>query len=132
MPITVHCGPMFAGKTEALLAAFRAARHPLAFKPAIDTRHARDAIVTHTGDQIPATAVCTAGKTFVCSEASGDVTYLYVYETGYPIAVSFSEGENHAWSASGTFLINDRLDAASQESIASFFAEYAIEVGVVS
>lgn len=61
MPITVHCGPMFAGKTEALLAAFRAARHPLAFKPAIDTRHACDAIVTHTGDQIPATAVCTAG-----------------------------------------------------------------------
>ena len=83
-------------------------------------------------EALAATAVCTAGKTFVCSEAEGDVTYLYVYETGYPIAVSFSEGENHAWSASGTFLINDRFDPSSQESIASFFAQYAIEVGVVS
>ena len=78
------------------------------------------------------TAVCTAGKTFVCESAEGDVTYLYVYEDGCPIAVSFSEGENKAYSASGTFLVNDRFDASSQESIANFFAEYGIEVGTVS
>ena len=77
------------------------------------------------------TAVCTAGKTFVCKGAEGSVTYLYVYENGYPAAVSFSEGENKAYSASGTFLINDRLDVSSQEAIASFFEEFGMEVGTV-
>jgi len=77
------------------------------------------------------TAVCTAGTTFVCKGAEGSVTYLYVYENGYPAAVSFSEGENKAYSASGTFLINDRLDVSSQEAIASFFGEFGMEVGTV-
>jgi len=83
-------------------------------------------------ETLAATAVCTAGKTFVCGEAAGDVIYLYVYESGFPIAVSFSEGENKAFSASGTFLVNEAFDASSQESIASFFAEYGMVVGVVS
>ena len=77
-------------------------------------------------------AVCTAGKTFVCREAAGDVIYLYVYESGFPIAVSFSEGEDKSFSASGTFLLSEQFDASSQESIASFFAEYGMTVGVVS
>ena len=98
-----------------------------AFGPAMITQ----ANAFNGAETLAATAVCTAGKTFVCSEATGDVIYLYVYESGVPIAVSFSEGENKAYSASGTFLVNERFDPSSQESIASFFAEYGVVVGTV-
>ena len=83
-------------------------------------------------ETLAATAVCTAGKTFVCKGAEGSVTYLYVYENGYPIAVSFTEGEDDSFSASGTFILNERFDTSSQKSIASFLAESGIVVGVVS
>jgi thymidine kinase len=55
--LTLYCGPMFSGKTEALLNALSHKTlegHPtLAFKPAFDTKHPGE-IVSHSGLRHPA------------------------------------------------------------------------------
>ena len=62
-PLTVICGPMFAGKTTELqrriALAHNGGRRVLVVKPARDTRYADDAIVTHTGVRVAARAVAT-------------------------------------------------------------------------
>ncbi|MEP7166677.1 MAG: thymidine kinase [Candidatus Woesebacteria bacterium] len=54
--LMIVTGPMFAGKTTALLSA--ASRYPAdrirIFKPKIDVRYSKQAVVSHTGEQIPA------------------------------------------------------------------------------
>lgn len=82
-------------------------------------------------ETLAATTVCTASETFVCQEATEDIIYLYVFENGCPAAVCFTIGEDHAVSASGTFIVNEQFDGSSQESVAAFFAEYGAEVGTV-
>ncbi|MFM1805281.1 MAG: hypothetical protein RL136_2160, partial [Planctomycetota bacterium] len=60
-PLTVICGPMFAGKTTELQRRIACARDDgsrvLAVKPARDTRYAEHEIVTHGGIRVPARAV---------------------------------------------------------------------------
>ena len=57
----VVCGPMFAGKTTAVLRLLRdaesAGRRILAVKPARDDRYAHRELVTHVGDRIAAVPV---------------------------------------------------------------------------
>lgn len=56
--LEVICGPMFAGKSTALLNRLRAAHVPfILFKPALDTRYAEAQVVTHAGDRLDAVAV---------------------------------------------------------------------------
>jgi thymidine kinase len=59
--IEVICGSMFSGKTEELIRRLRRAqiaRQRVAiFKPATDTRYARDRIVSHNRQSIPSTTV---------------------------------------------------------------------------
>jgi thymidine kinase len=59
--LTVICGPMFAGKTTALIdrlrAAARAGQTVAVFKPARDARYDLHALCTHAGTKINASAV---------------------------------------------------------------------------
>lgn len=66
--ITVYCGPMFAGKTEAIINCVQKRvqgilnpDYAIAFKPASDTRDAPDVIRDHNGISWPAQSVATAG-----------------------------------------------------------------------
>lgn len=58
------CGPMFAGKSETLIARLSATSRPaLAVKPALDRRYGgADEIVTHAGRRWPAVATERAGQ----------------------------------------------------------------------
>ncbi len=62
--IEVICGSMFSGKTEELIRRMRRAEFAnqkvRIFKPATDTRYADDAVVAHTGNQIPSETVTSA------------------------------------------------------------------------
>jgi thymidine kinase len=64
--LVVICGPMFAGKSTALLDRARGAeaagRRVLAVKPARDDRYDASAIVTHAGEQVQARALHHAGE----------------------------------------------------------------------
>ena len=59
--LTIITGPMFSGKTETLIAKIKEAQSAglvtKVFKPAMDTRYATDAIVTHSKDSISAQAI---------------------------------------------------------------------------
>lgn len=72
--LTVICGPMFAGKTTALLRHIHSARASgkcvLVVKPERDTRYASDEIVTHTGERVRAHNAQTARDILPLVEAA--------------------------------------------------------------
>lgn len=61
-----YCGPMFSGKTSALLLAVERfkyqGRHIYAFKPQIDDRYKVGSIVSHMGWEIPAVQISTGSE----------------------------------------------------------------------
>jgi thymidine kinase len=77
--LEVLCGPMFSGKTDELIARARA-REALVFKPAIDTRHPRDRVVSHSGASIEAVAVAGSAELL---EAAGDAEVVAIDEVQF-------------------------------------------------
>jgi thymidine kinase len=64
--LTVYCGPMFSGKTTALLSHLRrwelAHRKVCVYKPRIDDRYDPEFIVTHGKDRTPAQVAATSAE----------------------------------------------------------------------
>ncbi len=79
-------------------------------------------------ENLTASSVCTAGKTFVNENAAEDVIYLYTYEDALPVAVTFTVGEDQAVSASGIFVMYDGFTCGSADEIKSFFSDITVEV----
>ncbi len=75
--IEVICGPMFSGKTEELIRRLRRAeiarQRVQVFKPAIDDRYSRSAIVSHNRDKEQAIAVRSAVEILERVDADVDV-----------------------------------------------------------
>ena len=82
--------------------------------------------------KLAAMSVCTTGKTFVNEEISADLIYLYVYENTPPVAITFVRGDDATVSATGTFLLCDDLNTASEQTISEFFGEFGVEVTAVT
>ena len=79
-------------------------------------------------ENLAASSVCTIGKTFVSENASENVIYIYVYEGTAPVAVTFTLGEDHTVSATGTFIFYDGFTCGSGEDIQSVFSDIAVNV----
>ena len=79
-------------------------------------------------ETLAATSMCTVSKTFVSENADSDVTYLYTYADAAPVAVSFTVGEDHAVSASGSFVLYDGFTCSSEAEIKSFFSYLTVDV----
>ena len=99
-------------------------------------RRARSALMTQINsmsgvENLAASSVCTAGKSFVNENAAEDVIYLYTYENARPIAVTFTIGENHSVSASGMFVMYDGFTCGSAAEIESFFSDISVDVSEV-
>jgi thymidine kinase len=77
------CGPMFSGKTDELIRRVRAARadgrRAIVLKPAIDDRHPRDVVVSHSGESVDAVAI--AGDELLA--AVGDAEVVFVDEVQF-------------------------------------------------
>ena len=58
-------------------------------------------------ETLAASALCTAGKSFVYDGLEEDTMYIYSFENGISVAVSFTKGEDSSVSASGTFILNN-------------------------
>lgn len=73
--LEVICGPMFSGKSEALIRRVRRtelARRPMwVFKPALDERYGAAHVVSHDGRRIEALSVATAGDIARALELAG-------------------------------------------------------------
>ena len=65
-----------------------------------------------------AVAAAFAGQmTFVSDDLDENKIYLYVFENGYPIAVTFVKGKDNSFRAVGNFIINDKFITDNEESI---------------
>lgn len=58
-------------------------------------------------------SVFTANKLFVSHEITENTIYLYTFESGAPIAILYTIGENNAISAGGYFLLSESISTES-------------------
>ncbi|MCI8653213.1 MAG: hypothetical protein HFF11_05935 [Angelakisella sp.] len=80
---------------------------------------------------LAATSICMASKVFVNDQLTEGVIYLYTYENGMPIAVTFLPGEDGAVSGSGTFLLNEDFQVESLEDLSGPLGILGVKIGVV-
>ncbi len=76
---------------------------------------------------LAASSICTAGRTFVSTELTEDMTYIYVFEDAVPAAVTFTMGEDAAVSASAAFILYDGIDI-SVEGLSGFLGEMGLKL----
>ena len=79
-------------------------------------------------ENLAASSVCTVGKTFVSENATENVIYIYVYDGTAPVAVTFTLGEAHTVSATGTFIFYDGFTCGSADEIQGAFSDIAVNV----
>lgn len=82
-------------------------------------------------ENLAASSVCTVGKTFVSENAMEHVIYLYCYNGAAPVAVTFTLGENHTVSATGTFLLYDEFTEAAEEEILQMFNDMELKISSI-
>lgn len=68
-------------------------------------------------------SVLTVSKTFVSKELQKDSLYLYTFDNGYPVLVSFSMGEGGAVTATGNFLIDTKWTFESIDDVKEMLGE---------
>ncbi len=73
--------------------------------------------------ELATTSSLIAGKLFVSDTPVENVFYLYTFESGYPIAIVFQQGEDGATSASGSFLLSEILSTETADDIEEFFRD---------
>ena len=83
-------------------------------------------------ENLAASSVCTVGKTFVSENATENVIYIYTYEGTAPVAVTFTLGEDHSVSATGTFILYDGFTCGSAEEIRGIFGDITVNVTEVT
>ncbi|MBR4291193.1 MAG: hypothetical protein IKT52_11235 [Oscillospiraceae bacterium] len=81
---------------------------------------------------LAASTMCTVGKTFVCSELKEDIIYLYVFENGCPVAVTFTGGEDQTVCASANVIFYEDFPTSDAQSIQEFFGDKGVTVTDIS
>lgn len=102
--LTLFLGPMFAGKTKALIEAHKCNAtntSTLVVKPIIDNRYSGNAIVAHDKTQIPAIGVATLTE---LKERADAITQLYIDEGQFfsdlgEVCTWFLQRGCHIWVA---------------------------------
>jgi len=69
-------------------------------------------------EAVATSAAFSARKSFLNKEMNENRMYLYVFENGRPVLVTFTPGENGSFVAAGCFLISDALVTDNERSIA--------------
>ncbi len=80
-------------------------------------------------DGVAAVAVAsafTASESFVCPEIKSDTVYLYVFESGCPILVSFVPGEDGAVKLMGHFIISSDFKVENAGEIEEMFKKFGL------
>lgn len=66
---------------------------------------------------LAASSIFTATKTFVNTELENGTIYLYTFEHGYPVMISFVRGDDGTVSAIGYFIMDSDLSGATQKDV---------------
>lgn len=83
-------------------------------------------------EALAASAMCTVSKTFVGSEPKQDLIYLYTFESGCPVAVTFTTGEDNSVSATATIILYEDFPSGSAAEIQAFFGGKSVAVTCIS
>ena len=79
-------------------------------------------------NNLAASSVLTLGKSFIDSTLAEDVIYIYTFENAFPVAVTFTVGENGAVSAGGNFIMYEEFICGSIAEVQEFFSEFGAVV----
>lgn len=79
-------------------------------------------------EDVAVASICSAGKTFVNENVSGNILYLYTYDDTVPIAVAFTTGDDNSVSANGVFVMNNEFKCNSADEIKNSFNHITVEV----
>mgnify|MGYP003299515782 CR=1 FL=1 len=82
-------------------------------------------------NRLAASNVLTMGTSFVDDTLAEDVIYIYTFENAFPVAVTFTVGENGAVSAGGNFILYEEFTCSSVVEVQEFFSEFGAEVAEV-
>jgi len=83
-------------------------------------------------EKLAASSVCTVSRAFANDNIASNTIYIYTFEEGFPVAVTFIAGEDKVVSANGIFILFDKFTYGSAEEIKNFFSELSPEVNEVS
>lgn len=67
-------------------------------------------------------------RTFVNTDFTGNVMYLYLYEDAAPVVVSFSGGADHTVNAVGKFVLSEGTKLEGKEDIEAVFDVFPVEI----
>lgn len=70
-----------------------------------------------------ASSVCTAKRLFTDSDLKMDTIFLYVFENGMPIAVTFTAGKDGAVLAQGQWILNSAFPTDTPENIRTYLED---------
>lgn len=81
---------------------------------------------------LAASSICMVQKTFV-NDTLDEVgtSYLYTYENGFLIVVTFTPGEDNTVSASGSFIFSENFSKATQEELEQLFALFSAKLELI-
>ena len=79
-------------------------------------------------ENLAASSICTAEKTFVHENIDANIIYIYTYDNAIPVAITFTLGEDHTVSASGVFVMYDGFTCGSADEIKSFFSDITVDI----
>ena len=79
-------------------------------------------------NKLAASSVLTLGTSFVDSSITEDMIYIYTFENAFPVAVTFSIGEDGAVSAGGNFIMYEDFTCGSVGEVQEFFSEFGAVV----
>ena len=68
-------------------------------------------------DAVAVSSLFSAQKSFASKKMDESTVYLYVFEDGYPIAVTFVDSGEDAFRAIGYFILNEEFDTDDEDSI---------------
>ena len=77
-------------------------------------------------EALSVSAAYSAQISFVNTSLKENTVYLYVFDNGYPVFVTFLPGEDGSVRAVGYFIINESFAAESADRIAESFASVGI------
>ncbi len=80
---------------------------------------------------LAAASICTASKTFVNSEITENMIYLYTYENAKPVVITFIPGEDNTVSASGYFILCEEPETDTLEELKEYLDVFAGTIEVV-
>jgi hypothetical protein len=76
-------------------------------------------------ETLAAVSILTTGDQFLCEGLEHSVIYLYYFQNGTPVMITFTPGDENIVSASGSFVVYDELNGADEDDLAALFTEGA-------